>query len=117
VNLRKVSAAAVMLAAISSCSEPADRGLVTSSEFGADWPFTVARGRLGCDRGAVTISVDGRVYALNDNARAQGWPAPEELLAAELRLDAAGTSEGKKSTKPLLERGLRLCGPPLVPGG
>lgn len=52
---------------------------VSRSEFRWDWPFTVGTGTLGCASGAVVFRTEGTNYAVNDAAKARGFPTVEPI--------------------------------------
>lgn len=51
---------------------------ITRSQFGADWPFTVEKGKVHCYQGRVTFESNGTIYAINGLAMTEarhgnGW--------------------------------------------
>lgn len=79
--------------------------VVSKAEFGQRWPLTVEKGELRCDKGAVTIVVDGKPYALNAKAQNRhlgGALGP--LWAPNPKLEGARMSTGE-----LIGQGLKLC--------
>lgn len=83
------------------------RASVTESDFGDEWPFTVAVGELTCDNDAVTFTSNGQSYALNGLAKsAYGHPYGSEagIVKQDPTIDGVWMS-----TYPVLERGLALC--------
>lgn len=79
-------------------------GEVSRDELGAEWPLSVERGRLACDRDAVTFTADGETWALNGVAQTRGFPEIDPIW-----LDHPSPNIPKKSIAPLIERGLELC--------
>lgn len=79
--------------------------VVSKAEFGQRWPLTVEKGELRCNKGAVTIVVDGKPYALNAKAQNRhlgGALGP--LWAPNPKLEGARMSTGE-----LIGHGLKLC--------
>lgn len=97
---------AVAVFVLLSCT-PADVK-VTSAEYGASWPFTIAEGRLQCQtdgpRKLVTLSTSkGIDYALNGSAKTFGFPDSASILKPGL----TGIH-----LQPFIDRALPLCGKP-----
>ena len=60
---------AVVVFVIGSCSQFSNEPLIVSrTEMGDKWPFTVDSGEIRCDRDRVTFHTDGKTYALNGTA-------------------------------------------------
>ncbi len=83
-----------------------DRVRVTRAELGPAWPFTAEAGVLRCretaDGAAVTFESEGKVYALNEPAKAAGH--------ADVRPIRNVDHYGKpRDLSLLVERGLELC--------
>lgn len=95
---------------------------IVRADLGSKWPFMVEGGTLRCDLGAVTFAAGGKTYALNGTARNQraerGWHEAEPILADDPVLVKTAERDGgyaKMSTQPLIDSGLKLCGPPYSP--
>lgn len=80
-----------------------------SRESIPDWPLTVDSGLLRCDGangvGAVTIEVDGTVYALNGVAKGRGKYSD----IAPIWADNPAAAGLKKDIGVLIDEGLKLC--------
>lgn len=78
------------------------------ADFGAAWPFTVAKGELACVNGSQLVFVaDGRIYALNE-AAARRYEPIDAIQAADP--DPQKQQQGiKLSLAPFLEKGRQLC--------
>ena len=64
-------------------------GVVTREQFeerGLTWPLTVDEGELRCEDGAITITVDGTVYALTGFAKARGAQPIDPVWADDTEL-------------------------------
>ncbi len=87
--------------------DTADRGYVTQSEFGEDWPFSVSAGTLVCypsgdGRQFVTFDIgDGIEYGINGQARDFGFPDIDEAVLPSYP-DLSGLG-------PIIAKGLELC--------
>ena len=83
--------------------------LITASEFGDAWPFTVDQGTLSCTGsngiGEVLFTVDDVTYAVNNVARHQGIYADIDAIWA----DSPSRPGLKKNIQPIIKRGLALC--------
>ena len=94
-------------------------GVVTREQFeerDLTWPLTVDEGELRCEDEAITITVDGTVYAVNGLAEARGaqpidpvW-ADDTELAKEIE-EAGGDSSfiPKIPITDLISVGQELC--------
>lgn len=95
--------------ALTACGGAANSKTVSDADFGDSWPLTVAQGTLKCEGiggvGAVTIEVDGTVYALNGVAKSQNAGAAiDPIWAANPAINGA-----KKDIGDLVSDGLSLC--------
>lgn len=69
--MRKIVAAVTLL--VAGCI-PAAGQKVTAEEYGEDWPFSVAEGRVDCrPSGALVFVADGTSYALTGHAKTRGY--------------------------------------------
>jgi hypothetical protein len=120
-RLWRAISVALLLGLLGACGDPGERGVVSRSDFGADWPFTVESGRLACEGRAITFKTGPYTYALNDAAESQlgtrGWLKSETIEARKPVQAVVGGKRSDTGFERVIERGLKLCGPPLVPGG
>jgi predicted small lipoprotein YifL len=79
---------------------------VSKEELGDDWPYNVDAGEIVCEGNSVYFRAAGRSYAVNGMARSWSAAAPTD---DEIRLDDPAASGLKKSSSPIVERGLELC--------
>lgn len=110
---------------LSGCSKP---GLeLTKEQYGDKWPLTVSSGHIECKNNAVIFHSDGKTYAVNGVARAQGYSEINTIwkddpaffkMAAEIAKAKDSTvdevlrglgSPTKISIGPILDSGLKLC--------
>ena len=80
---------------------------VTATEYGSEWPLTLAEGDLACHGdGAITLkSMEGIEYALNDKALGGGYRAPLAIW----KYDENMASGVNLPLTPLIQRGRQLC--------
>ncbi len=79
--------------------------VITSSDYGSDWPLTIKKGTLRCVDGAVTLVTPDATYALNPEAQSKGlgeslapvWSPNPDIEGARM------------STGALIKNGLSLC--------
>ncbi|QPG61226.1 DUF2511 domain-containing protein [Pseudomonas sp. BIGb0427] len=78
--LKRTLVPAAFLLLLAGCSAENKQQVVTSQEYGEDWPFTVESVELMCEPGppkALLKVPDGTVYALNASAsqlaKERGW--------------------------------------------
>lgn len=78
--------------------------VVSAGDIPGEWPLTVPEGLLACERGRVTIEVEGIKYALNARARVAGF--------ADIRRIQKKTEDRPTGlpTTNLLVAGLDTCG-------
>lgn len=98
----------VVLVLLAACSgESPDSGMVTSEDFGDEWPFTVDQAALRCEEGmALVVAMGGTDYALNGVAISRGY---EELVStSEVWRDNPSTG-AKVSLHPVTRRAETLC--------
>ena len=83
--------------------------LITASEFGDAWPFTVDQGTLSCighdDSVEVLFTVDNVTYAVNGLAKQSGRYADIRAIWA----DSPSRPGLKKNIQPIIKHGLALC--------
>ncbi len=83
--------------------------LITASQFGEDWPFTVDQGTLSCTGqdgvGDVLFTVDTVTYAVNGLAQQSGRYADLRAIWA----DHPSRPGLKKNIQPIIKHGLALC--------
>lgn len=85
----------------------------SESTSGADWPFTVSTGELGCKRlgdlHLVTLTVNGVTYALNGTARSRikeyGWRDGDEIWKRDPQ------HPDMRVGSSIINKGISLCGP------
>lgn len=102
--IRAAALAATTL--LAACLSNTDRE-IRADDFGDDWPFTVANGRVNCFKGgyALVFKPDGRMsYALNGGAKADGYPAIDPIWRDNP--DAPGT---KINLLPAIEAAKDIC--------
>jgi len=87
--------------------------VITESEFGERWPFTIPSGTLSCTLflekyAMVTFTANGKTYAVNGidkgHAEQKGWRKIDEIWKANPSFP--GT---KINMHPIIEKGLSLC--------
>lgn len=93
-----------LLVALAGCTQES-RLEVGREQLGEQWPLTVERGTLACDDRDLTITVDGRVYALGAGGEGTGAGSPIDPLRAADE-DEPGA---RKSLGPLISRAAELC--------
>ena len=76
--------------------------IISESEYGNDWPFTVRQGRLKCTDSAVTFEADGTTYAVNGTAQSRGYPRIDSIWKH-------GVTTPRISISSVLHDGLVLC--------
>ncbi|SEM67324.1 DUF2511 domain-containing protein [Halomonas caseinilytica] len=70
--------------------------MVTASEYGNDWPFTVDSGRVDCKPvDAAVFTHDGTAYQLNGAASQRGYPAIDPLWRENPDIPGTKVSLGK----------------------
>jgi len=94
-------------------------GVVTREQFeerDLTWPLTVDEGELRCEDEAITITVDGTVYAVNGLAKARGAQPIDPVWADDIELakeieEAGGDGSfiPKISIHDLISVGQELC--------
>mgnify|MGYP003867042217 CR=1 FL=1 len=110
-KLLNVSALAIVIG-LWGCGDGKKGSPVTQTEFGSEWPLTVAEGRLYCiwfanpRRPLVTFfTPDGKEYSLNGNASESGYFLPVEGIQKPHPVNPSG----KMSLVPLIKTGLKFC--------
>jgi hypothetical protein len=92
--------------------------VISRAEMGANWPLTVERVTLTCRAGAVTVTSEGVVYAVNGIAigRKAGkdidtlWAAPSpEYFVDPKTKKRINLAAPKKNIGPLIKLGNDLC--------
>jgi hypothetical protein len=93
-------------------SAPGSKGvLISKSEYGEDWPYTVESGRLYCDPPGsnVVMEAGGRVYALNGramgNATQRGYLNARETITLRDEYGYFTIGDSQK----IISRGLSMC--------
>ena len=87
---------------------------VSKRDFGPDWPFSVAKGRLACRRGgAVTFATGNSVFGLNERARDRGHAPPYPIWLWDYAPQAADLRV-RESLARVVDRGRELCEKPGV---
>lgn len=103
---------ALALASLLSCTVlAAGPQLISASDYGDAWPFTVEEMHLSCLPGRAVVVMDvesGAMYAVNSHANAKARALALEPLEKIWRENPAipGT---KVSIGPVIEQGLQLC--------
>ncbi|MFN3387461.1 MAG: hypothetical protein ACK40O_00905 [Allosphingosinicella sp.] len=87
-------------------------GEISRESFAANgltWPFTVDRGRIGCEQGLPYFEDEGVRYALNGRARAR-WPYAEPVLQTDDSLppDRNGW-QARVNPRDVLDEARKLC--------
>ena len=119
-----VVAIIALVVIVSPKVESTNERTITRDEFGHAWPFTVAEGELGCERGAVTFEARGTTYAVNGTAGSRGFDridpiwkyddslaeqyAEETDITLEEAIKALGTRL-RVNIGPIVDAGLELC--------
>ncbi|MCP4700307.1 MAG: DUF2511 domain-containing protein [Gammaproteobacteria bacterium] len=81
------------------------KGSITEAEFGRKWPFTVSHGILKCTSpNIVTFEANGKTYAVNPPALAQGHVDVEEIWK-----DYPGIPGSKITLGSVIKKGLAAC--------
>ncbi len=98
---------------------PPTDGVVTREQFeerDLTWPLTVDEGELRCEDEAITITVDGTVYAVNGLAEARGaqpidpvWADDTELAKEIEEAGGDGSFISKIPITDLISVGQELC--------
>lgn len=83
----------------------ADSARMNRSDWGNDWPLTVAAGVVSCRDGAVTFRAAGVTYAVNGTARMLHRGA--DIVRIWRRNPAIPGS--RIDISPIIDRGLELC--------
>ena len=100
----KVHLIAIVLLASACVPDPGQE--VTAAEYGDDWPFTVAAGRVDClPSGSLVFVADGTPYALTGLARAKGYRAVDPIWRDNPRIQ--GT---KVPLQPITAAAEATCG-------
>lgn len=109
-----------IFAAISNRTSPENSSLpnttgefISLEEYGRKWPLTIQQGHLNCrsrtiaryEKKDVTITLDGKTWALNGSARGSGDFLPLE----DIWRDNPEIEGAKMSVGDIIGRGLRLC--------
>ncbi len=88
--------------------------LITQTELGDQWPFTVSQGTLECiPPGIVTFRVNDKIYAVNGLASSRGYTKIDEIWQedpAKLGKWQAGLITKMDLTN-IIKKGLDLCNP------
>lgn len=80
------------------------RRLVTSGEFGSEWPLSVDQGTITCETGAwVFTTPDGRRFAMNGVAIERGLTEIDEIALT------GKTDDTVKNLFPLRQLAKELC--------
>ncbi len=96
--IRSIVAIAVTIGSTLACGIDIERRtIVTRDQFGDQWPLAINSAVVECSRdGSVAIlKVGSKRYALNDRARALGFPDARELspvVPSQRRRSESGTS-------------------------
>jgi hypothetical protein len=103
-----------LLVQLAGCGEEGATGAsgqeVSRAEYGRDWPLTVGRGVLACERpqGVTFTAPDGTAYAVNGAAQDYGYPEIDPIWRnSPDQYDPHLTL--KVNIGPLIDRGLELC--------
>lgn len=80
---------------------------ITRQEFGKAWPLTVEEAYLECEAYAVTVSANGKTYAVNGRAIDQHkHPDLTEIWAID---ESYHDPAIRKDIGKLIDEGLKLC--------
>lgn len=112
-------ACGVVLHSLSFAATAGGSTTISATEFGTQWPFSVASGELECvEPGAVTFAANGKVYAVNGLAMSNSrnaeireiWKDDTESQHAQYMIKQ-GRSDlvPKISLGPIIDRGTKLC--------
>lgn len=107
----------------------ANNPVISATDFGEDWPFTVDSGSLSCVRSSVIFTVNGNSYGINGVAKSSSngyldvediWKYDPEMLEfqrelaesenktlVEIQREMGGTP--RISISKVLDAGLELC--------
>ena len=81
---------------------------VTREMMKDQWPFSIASGVLVCEQESITLTANGKTYAVNGTAKTRGknlgWRDAREIWQDNVALPGTKVSIG-----PLIAKGLRLC--------
>ena len=84
--------------------------MITQTEYGERWPFTVPKGELECRLpGIVTFKVDDIIYAINGLAISRGFQSIDNIWRNESNKE--GVAVKKVALGPIISKGLYLCNP------
>ncbi len=85
--------------------------MISQSEFGEAWPFTVTSGELYCigegngqQVGAVVFATEDESYAVNGTAKALGYKPIDEIWRSNPAIPGTKINIG-----PVIQRGLQIC--------
>lgn len=98
-----IVAFAIVAALLVSCASGEE---ITRSDYGEDWPLTVAQAQLHCNRDAVWVTIEGDDYALNGWAQTLRKLPP---LPRSLWRDNPAIPGSKIDVGTLIDDGLALC--------
>jgi hypothetical protein len=84
-------------------------GKISKQEMGAEYPFTVDKGILGCEGkrgvGLVTFTANGKTYAVNKvDTGPKKYPLKDAIWA-----DDPSNPGSKIVITPVIQRGMQLC--------
>ena len=86
-----------------------DDSFVTEEMYGDKWPFTVDKGAVFCEGGAIYFGAYGKFYALNGTAADRfGYPFPHSIWKAHPNPSLAKYGI-KISTDVIDEKARSLC--------
>jgi len=119
VGITGVCALVLTVAGCGAGGSSSTDGVVTREQFeerGLTWPLTVDEGELSCEAEAITITVDGTVYAVNGLAEARGaqpidpvWADDTELAKEIEEAGGDGSFVPKIPITDLIAVGQELC--------
>lgn len=87
---------------------------ITAQEFGDEWPFEVESGLVSCVNGSVLFTVEGKQYAVNGTAEANGYAEIEEIWSFNPEMLAFQKELAREENKTLEQIQQEMGGTPRV---
>lgn len=112
-NRHAAALAALIAIGAAHAAPPATEKPVDRASFAGQWPFTVDKGVVGCERGkAVKFVADRKTYAVNGTARSYSREAGFDWRdIREIWRDDPSNPGAKVPAGDMIAAGLALCRP------